>query len=688
MKKTININVGDHSIKIETKRWAKQSNGSAVVTYKDNIILATANMKDEVKEGQDFFPLMVDFRENNYAAGKIPGGFFKREGKPSEREVLMSRLIDRPIRPLFPEEFNNETQIISNLISADFSVDYDSLGIISASAALLSSTIPFSTPVGAVKVGRKDGEFVINPGEDIIEEMDMIVQIAGTADEIVMLEAGGKEFSEDELKECLVFGKEIIIDICTAQEELINTDKLVIENDTELDEIYNELEPKIKSEINDAVYTIDRDLRKSKLKAIKDKTLEGVAESKIAKYKKILHKFEYETFRETLIKDKKRNDGRALDEIRKISIELGVLPRVHGSAVFTRGETQALATVTLGAEDDAQRIDTISTSGKLKKFMLHYNFPPYSVGEVSFLRGTGRREVGHGNLAEKGLKNVFPNEEEFPYTVRLVSDIMESNGSSSMATVCGGTLALMDAGVPIKSPVSGIAMGLVKEGNEFAVLTDIAGYEDHFGDMDFKITGTRKGITAVQLDIKIDGLDDEIITKTLDDAKKARLFILDKMEEAISTPNEDVSEFAPVILTIQIKKDKIRDLIGPGGKNIKELVATFGAKINTDDDGKVTVAAPNMEIGQKTIARIEEITASIEVDKVYAGKITRIEAYGVFVELIPGSTGLLHISEISNKRIKNIEEMNYTLGQKLDVKVIGIDRDNKIKISRKELESK
>ncbi len=688
MKKTININVGDHSIKIETKRWAKQSNGSAVVTYKDNIILATANMKDEVKEGQDFFPLMVDFRENNYAAGKIPGGFFKREGKPSEREVLMSRLIDRPIRPLFPEEFNNETQIISNLISADFSVDYDSLGIISASAALLSSTIPFSTPVGAVKVGRKDGEFVINPGEDIIGEMDMIVQIAGTADEIVMLEAGGKEFSEDELKECLVFGKEIIIDICTAQEELINTDKLVIEKDTELDEIYNELEPKIKSEINDAVYTIDRDLRKSKLKAIKDKTLEGVDESKIAKYKKILHKFEYETFRETLIKDKKRNDGRALDEIRKISIELGVLPRVHGSAVFTRGETQALATVTLGAEDDAQRIDTISTSGKLKKFMLHYNFPPYSVGEVSFLRGTGRREVGHGNLAEKGLKNVFPNEEEFPYTVRLVSDIMESNGSSSMATVCGGTLALMDAGVPIKSPVSGIAMGLVKEGNEFAVLTDIAGYEDHFGDMDFKITGTRKGITAVQLDIKIDGLDDEIITKTLDDAKKARLFILDKMEEAISTPNEDVSEFAPVILTIQIKKDKIRDLIGPGGKNIKELVATFGAKINTDDDGKVTVAAPNMEIGQKTIARIEEITASIEVDKVYAGKITRIEAYGVFVELIPGSTGLLHISEISNKRIKNIEEMNYTLGQKLDVKVIGIDRDNKIKISRKELESK
>jgi len=445
MKKTININVGDHSIKIETKRWAKQSNGSAVVTYKDNIILATANMKDEVKEGQDFFPLMVDFRENNYAAGKIPGGFFKREGKPSEREVLMSRLIDRPIRPLFPEEFNNETQIISNLISADFSVDYDSLGIISASAALLSSTIPFSTPVGAVKVGRKDGEFVINPGEDIIGEMDMIVQIAGTADEIVMLEAGGKEFSEDELKECLVFGKEIIIDICTAQEELINTDKLVIEKDTELDEIYNELEPKIKSEINDAVYTIDRDLRKSKLKAIKDKTLEGVDESKIAKYKKILHKFEYETFRETLIKDKKRNDGRALDEIRKISIELGVLPRVHGSAVFTRGETQALATVTLGAEDDAQRIDTISTSGKLKKFMLHYNFPPYSVGEVSFLRGTGRREVGHGNLAEKGLKNVFPNEEEFPYTVRLVSDIMESNGSSSMATVCGGTLALMDA---------------------------------------------------------------------------------------------------------------------------------------------------------------------------------------------------------------------------------------------------
>ncbi len=687
MKKTININVGDHSIKIETKRWAKQSNGSAVVTYKDNIILATANMKDEVKEGQDFFPLMVDFRENNYSAGKIPGGFFKREGKPSEKEVLMSRLIDRPIRPLFPEEFNNETQIISNLLSADFSVDYDSLGIISASAALLSSTIPFNTPVGAVKVGRKDGQFVINPGTDVIAEMDMVVQIAGTADDIVMLEAGGLEFSEDELKECLVFGKEIIIDICTAQEELINPDKLVVEKDAELEEIYNELAPKLKAEINEAVYTIDRDSRKAKLKDISDRTLEGVDEDKIAKYKKVLHKFEYETFRETLIKEKKRNDGRALDEIRKISIELGVLPRVHGSAVFTRGETQALATVTLGGEDDAQRIDTISTSGQLKKFMLHYNFPPYSVGEVSFLRGTGRREVGHGNLAEKGLKNVFPSEEEFPYTVRLVSDIMESNGSSSMATVCGGTLALMDAGVPIKSPVSGIAMGLVKEGDEFAVLTDIAGYEDHFGDMDFKITGTRKGITAVQLDIKIDGLDDEIITKTLDDAKKARLFILDKMEAAIATPNKEVSEFAPVILTIHINKDKIRDLIGPGGKTIKELVATYGAKVNTDDEGKVTVAAPNMEVGQQVVERIEEITASIEVEKIYNGKITRIEEYGVFVELIPGSTGLLHISEISNKRIKSIKDMNYKLGEKLEVKVIGVDRDNKIKISRKELEN-
>ncbi len=687
MKKTININVGDHSIKIETKRWAKQSNGSAVVTYKDNIVFATANMKNEVREGQDFFPLMVDFRENNYSAGKIPGGFFKREGKPSEKEVLMSRLIDRPIRPLFPEDFNNETQIISNLLSADFSIDYDSMGIISASAALLSSTIPFSTPVGAVKVGRKDGQFVINPGEDVISEMDMVVQIAGTADDIVMLEASGFEFTEDELKECLVFGKEIIIDICTAQDELINPDKLVVEKDSELDEIYNELEPKIKAEINDAVYTIDRDLRKKKLKEIKDKTLEGVEDSKTVKYKKILHRFEYETFRETLIKDKKRNDGRDLDQVRDISIELGVLPRVHGTAVFTRGETQALATVTLGAEDDAQRIDNISTSGKLKKFMLHYNFPPYSVGEVSFLRGTGRREIGHGNLAEKALKNVFPTEEEFPYTVRLVSDILESNGSSSMATVCGGTLALMDAGVPIKAPVSGIAMGLVKMGDEFAVLTDIAGYEDHFGDMDFKIAGTRKGVTAVQLDIKIDGLSDEIITKTLDDAKKARLHILDKMEEAISTPNEDVSEFAPVILTIHISKDKIRDLIGPGGKTIKELVATFGAKINTDDEGKVTVAAPNMEVGQQAINRIEEITASIEVEKVYNGKITRIEEYGVFVELIPGSTGLLHISEISNKRVKSINDMNYTLGQKLDVKVIGVDRDNKIKISRKELEN-
>jgi polyribonucleotide nucleotidyltransferase len=410
-------------------------------------------------------------------------------------------------------------------------------------------------------------------------------------------------------------------------------------------------------------------------------------EAKLAKYHTAFHKLEYETFRKTLLSEKKRNDGREFDKIRPITIELGVLPRVHGSAVFTRGETQALATITLGSEDDAQRLDNLSgNSEDLKKFMLHYNFPPFSVGEVSFLRGAGRREIGHGQLAEKSLVRVLPDEDEFPYTVRLVSDILESNGSSSMATVCGGTLALLNAGVPIKAPIAGIAMGLIKEGDDFVVLTDIAGYEDHFGDMDFKITGTEKGITAVQLDIKIDGLSDEIIDKTLKDAKKARLFILDKMREAIPAPSKELSEYAPVILTMNINTEKIKDLIGPGGKIIKGLIAEYNVKINTDDDGKVTIAAANKDVGETVIQRINEITQSAEIGKIYTGKISRIEDYGVFVEIFRGGVGLVHISELSNRRIPNIKDLNLKLGQEMKVKVIGIDKDNRIKLSKRATE--
>lgn len=697
MKKKVEIDVGGSTLKIETHRWAKQSNGSALLTCKDNVILVTANMKNEVKEDQDFFPLMVDFRENNYAAGKIPGGFFKREGKPSEREVLMSRLIDRPIRPLFAEGFYNETQIIAMLLSADFSMDYDSMGIIGASAALLSSTIPFTTPIGAVKIGRITGtrEFVINPGAEQKKELDMLVQVVGTERDIVMLEAEGAEFSEDAFKEALIVAGELVTRICEAQKDLINPDKVPVEIDQEVKEIFNQLKEKYFDTVKEAMYCEgnkhERDVR---IKKVADDILKPIEEDeelaeKLGKYKTAFHDLEYDVFRTVLLKEKRRPDNREFDKIRDISIELGVLPRTHGSAVFTRGETQALATITLGSEDDAQRIDTIGNAGEdLKKFMLHYNFPPFSVGEVSFLRGAGRREIGHGNLAEKSIKQVLPDAEKFPYTIRLVSDILESNGSSSMATVCGGVLALLNAGVPVTAPVSGIAMGLVKDGDNFAVLTDIAGYEDHFGDMDFKITGTEKGITAIQLDIKIDGLSDEIIDKTLSDAKKARLFILDKMREAIPAPSEKLSEYAPVIMTIQINTEKIKDLIGPSGKTIKGLVSEFGVKINTEDDGKVTIAAPNKTVGDAVVARIGELTASAEVGKTYTGKITRIEDYGVFVEIFRGSTGLVHISELAQRRTNNIKDLNLSLGQEMKVKVIGIDKDNRIKLSKRAAEQR
>jgi polyribonucleotide nucleotidyltransferase len=691
MKKKIEIEIDGNILTVETHRWAKQSNGSAVLTYKDNVLLVTANMKEESKEGQDFLPLMVDFRENNYAAGKIPGGFFKREGKPSEREVLLSRLIDRPIRPIFPEGYYYETQVIAMLLSADFSLDYDSMGIIGASAALLSSTIPFTTPIGAVKIGRRRGEFVVNPGAGLMNELDMVVQVAGTERDIVMLEAVGNEFDEDAFKKALIIAGEWISRICEAQKELINPDKIPVELNPEIDEIFNSLKEKYFATLKQAIFSPgDKLEREKRVKTILDEMLKPIEEEdddeKILKYKNAFHKLEYETFRKTLLQEKRRADDRAFDEIRDISIELGVLPRVHGSAVFTRGETQALATITLGSEDDAQRLDELSGNGELKKFMLHYNFPPFSVGEVSFLRGAGRREIGHGNLAEKSLRQVLPGEEEFPYTIRLVSDILESNGSSSMATVCGGTLALLDAGVPIKAPIAGIAMGLVKEGDDYVLLTDIAGYEDHFGDMDFKITGSVKGITAVQLDIKIEGLSDEIIDGALERAKKARLFLLEKMREAIPAPAAKLSEYAPVILHMNINTDKIRDLIGPSGKTIKGLVAEFNVKINTEDDGKVTIAAANKEIGERVIQRINELTQSAEIGKMYKGKITRIEDYGIFVEIFKGNVGLVHISELSPRRIANIRDLRLEIGQEMKVKVIGIDKDGRIKLSKRAAE--
>ena len=690
MKKTIEIELDGNILKIETHRWAKQSNGSALLSYKDNRILVTANMQNEAREDQDFFPLMVDFRENTYAGGKIPGGFFKREGKPSEREVLLSRLIDRPIRPLFPEGFFNETQVIAMLLSADFSVDYDAMGITGASAALMSSTIPFDTPVAAVKIGRLDGSFHINPGRDDINEkdFDMLLLVAGTENDVVMMEADGAEFGEDLLKQGLALAKEVIQKICAAQRELINPDKVKVEPDTLYAEILTQLRERCGNRLQEAIFIHDRSRRREEITAIKDEVFNELGEDQpVAKYKRAFHTLEHDMFRQRLLEKRERNDGRALDKIRDLSVELGVLPRAHGSAVFTRGETQALATVTLGSEDDAQRIDDIATSSdNFRHFMLHYNFPPFSVGEVKFLRGAGRREIGHGNLAWKGILPMLPNAEEFPYTIRVVSDVLESNGSSSMATVCGSSLALMQAGVPLKNPVAGIAMGLIKEGDQFAVLTDIAGFEDHFGDMDFKVAGTKNGINSVQLDIKIDGLSDEIIDATLDQARQAREFILGVMNEAISKPAEELSEYAPVMITMQIDTDKIRDLIGPGGKTIKELTNTFSVKVNVTDDGKVTIAAPNIEVGQKVQERINGLTASPEIGTVYPGKITRIEDYGVFVDILNGASALVHISEISHKRIPSIHDMEYEIGQEIKVKVIHVDRDGRVKASIKELE--
>ncbi len=688
MQKTIQIEIEGSTLKIDIHRWARQSNGSALLTYKDNMILVTANMREEEKADQDFLPLMVDFRENTYSAGKIPGGFFKREGKPSEKEVLLSRLIDRPIRPLFSENYHNDTQVIAMLLSADFSIDYDSMGIIGASAALISSTIPFTTPLGAVKIGWKNGgEYFVNPGQDVLKELDMVLLVAGTEQEVVMLEAGGNEFSDEVFMEGLRRAKEVIARICQAQKELINPEKMVIAAKPEAAALADEIRGKFSAQIRDAIFTQDRVLRHLKIKAIQEEIQQSKEdEAEIARVKGAFEKVEEQVFRETLLKEKRRTDNRQFDEVRPISIELGVLPRVHGSAVFTRGETQSLSTVTLGSEDDAQRLDNLNGDETKKKFLLHYNFPPFSVGEVSFLRGAGRREIGHGNLAEKALNRMIPDSESFPYTIRVVSDILESNGSSSMATVCGGTLALMNAGVPIKAPVAGIAMGLVKEGGEFAVLTDIAGYEDHFGDMDFKVAGTEKGITAIQLDIKIKGLTDEIIRRTIEDARKAYRFILAKMKSVIAAPSEKLSEYAPVILTMMINVDKIRDLIGPGGKTIKELVATYNAKINVEDDGKVSIAAANREQGEKVIARIEELTGSPEVDKVYNGKINRIEDYGLFVEIMPGVTGLLHVSEVSQRRIRDVRQ-EYKLGDMIEVKVMSLDRDGKMKLSHKVLEN-
>jgi polyribonucleotide nucleotidyltransferase len=689
MKQTATVELaGGKTLQIETGHLAKQAQGSAIVRQGDNVVLGTACASPDPREGIDFFPLTVDYREYTYAGGRIPGGFIKREGRPQERETLTARQIDRPIRPLFPEGFRNETQVIALVLSADTENDPDVLAINAASAALTLSEIPFHGPVGAVRIGLVNDQMIVNPTYAEMRESLLNIMVVGTAEGIVMVESGAKEVSEEQVLKAIEFAHEQIKKICSALTDLAaksGKKKLEVKAPEFDQKYYDQLMKKVGKQLTDALDTAKHPKHESyeKVREIK-KALKAElpeddkeAAAKLSKYYEALRE---RIFREAVTKDRKRPDSRAFDQIRDIWIEVGVLPRTHGSAVFTRGETQALVTTTLGTPDDAQRIERFEGETK-KRFMMHYNFPPFSVGEVGRMTGVGRREIGHGALAERALLAVLPDVENWPYTMRVVSDILESNGSSSMATVCGASLSLMDAGVPLSSAVAGVAMGLVKEEDSYAILTDIAGAEDHYGDMDFKVAGTRKGITALQMDIKVMGITSKIMHEALEQAKRGRLYILDKMEGTITTGRENISAFAPRIYTLQIPVDKIRDLIGPGGKMIRSIIEETGVKIDVDDSGRVNVASNDGPSAQRAIQRINDLTAVPEVGKTYLGKVVRLAEFGAFVEIIPGTDGLLHISEIAEHRVKEVKD-ELKEGDQVLVKVLGIE-GNRIKLSRK-----
>ncbi len=679
---------GGKQISFETGKLAKQAHGSAVIRSGDNVVLATAVANQEPREGIDFFPLTVDYREYTYAGGRIPGGFIKREGRPSEREILTSRQIDRPIRPLFPEGFRSETQVIAFVLSADTNNDPDVLGINAASAALTLSDIPFGGPVGAVRVGLVDGQFIVNPTYEEMRGGLLRIMVVGTAEGIVMIEAGASQVQEQTVVDAIEFAHQEIKKICAGIEQLRQKAGKPKREFTPpvIDEAYyNKLRGKIGERLGDALDTQKHPKAESYrlVKSYKKELLEAISEEDEEARTKFTQYFELareRIFREQVINQKRRPDGRAFDQIRDIWIEVGVLPRTHGSAIFTRGETQALVTTTLGTSDDMQRLEVFEGEAK-KRFMLHYNFPPFSVGEVAFLRGAGRREIGHGALAERAISAVLPSENDWPYAMRVVADILESNGSSSMATVCGASLSMMDAGVPLVSPVAGVAMGLVKEGDKYAILTDIAGAEDHYGDMDFKVAGTREGITALQMDIKVAGITAQIMREALEQARRGRLFILDKMVEALPEARSKVSAHAPRFYTLQIPVDKIRDLIGPGGKMIRSIIEQTGVKIDVEDSGKVNVASSDETSAAKALQIIGDLTATAEVGKTYLGKVSRLADFGAFVEILPGTDGLLHISEVAEHRIKDVRD-ELKEGDQVLVKVLSIE-GNRIRLSRK-----
>ena len=687
MVQKLQIDFGGRPFSIETGRVARQANGAVLVQYGETVVLVTAVTAEKKREGIDFIPLTVNYQEMTYAAGRIPGGFFKREGRPSDRETLISRFIDRPLRPLFPKGFQNEIQVIATVLSADQDNDPAILGMIGASSSLSLSDIPFDGPIAGAKVGRIDGEFVLNPTHEELELSDIDLFVAGSENAIIMVEGSAREVKEEEMLEAILFGHQSLKPVIDLQKQLreaagVRTREFEIQRPAE------DLKEKVKAlaqeKLLEAFQATEKTERRDRLEEVLQGTyqaLEASDENSQRMIKTVLEETNRKLVRRLILDRKQRIDGRGLAEIRPISCEVGILPRTHGSALFTRGETQVLAVVTFGTSEDEQKINSLSGE-TYKSFMLHYNFPPFSVGEVSPLRSPSRREIGHGALAERAIQSVLPSNEKFPYTIRIVSEVLESNGSSSMATVCGASLSLMDAGVPIKAPVAGIAMGLIHEDGEVAVLSDILGDEDHFGDMDFKVAGTADGVTAIQMDIKIRGISKEILEKVLHQACEGKLYILGRMAETIPEPRKDLSRHAPRIVTLTVKQEKIRDVIGPGGKNIRSIVDQTGVKVDVEDSGIVKLASPNYEAIEKAIYMIKSLTQEVEVGALYTGKVKRILGFGAIVELYPGTDGLVHISQIAENRIREVSDV-LKEGDEVLVKVLDIDSQGRIRLSRK-----
>lgn len=687
MEKQFNYSLAGRNLTVTVGKVAEQANGACLVQYGDTVILVTATASKEPREGIDFFPLSVDFEERLYSVGKIPGGFIKREGKPSDKAILTARLIDRPIRPLFPDGYRNDVQVIATALSVDQDCPPDIVGMLGSSIALSISDIPFNGPTGSVLIGLVDGKLVLNPTAEEREKSKLHLVVSGTKDAIMMVEAGAHEVDEGIILEAILFAHEEIKKLCEFIEEIQKEvgkekqDFVIFKPD---EQIEKEVKEYASEKLINAIQTVDKQERENAIEEVFEETIEKFIEIYPENEKDILDVLDSilkAEVRRLILEEGIRPDNRKIDEIRPISCEVGILPRTHGSGLFKRGQTQVLTVATLGASSDVQVIDGLSDE-ESKRYMHHYNFPPYSVGETRVLRGPGRREIGHGALAEKALEPVIPDVDEFPYTIRLVSEVLSSNGSSSQASVCGSTLALLDAGVPIKAPVAGIAMGLIKSEDKVAILSDIQGIEDHLGDMDFKVAGTEKGVTAIQMDIKISGIDRAILQEALNRAKEGRLFILEKMKEVISAPRKELSPYAPRILTMQVDPDKIRDIIGPGGKMINKIIDETGVKIDIEDDGRVSIASDNMDNGERAVELISKIIKDVEVGEIYMGKVIKIVPFGAFVEIANGKEGLLHISNIANERINRVEDV-LSIGDEVLVKVVEIDNQGRINLSRK-----